>query len=196
MDDQKFNRMFLQEIQRDIRRMRSDRRENEEGVLNKGITLKEVIWGCKKNKQSKAEGDDQVITEWLKFGGDRMKFALLKMFRMFWDLEMVPKAWNCRGVISAIFKDGDKRDPLNYRGVTLLSVVGKTFTSILNERILRWSENEILEDEQGGFRKGRGCVEQIFVLKEMLYLRKGKKTFCCFIDVKKAYDRVWRWPVD
>lgn len=122
-----------------------------------------------------------------------MKYVLLKMFSIFWDLETLPRDWNRRGIISAIFKDGDKRDPLNYRGITLLSVVGKTFTSILNERIMLWTEEKgVLEDEQGGFRKGRGCVEQIFILKEVLNLRKGKKTYCCFIDIKKAYDRVWR----
>ena len=52
----------------------------------------------------------------------------------------------------------------------------------------------MLVDEQGGFRKGRGCVDQIFVLTEVLAKRKQerKKTFLCFIDMRKAYDRVWR----
>jgi hypothetical protein len=49
-----------------------------------------------------------------------------------------------------------------------------------------------MSDEQGGFRKGRGCVDQIFVLKEALRLRKGKKTYACFVDIRKAYDRTWR----
>lgn len=35
-------------------------------------------------------------------------------------------------------------------------------------------------EEQGGFRKGRGCVDQIFAIKMMVeeYLGKGKKTVC------------------
>ena len=51
-------------------------------------------------------------------------------------------------------------------------------------------EEDRLVDEQAGFRKGRACVDQIFILQ--LVARKGKRTFSCFVDVRKAYDRVWR----
>ena len=77
--------------------------------------------------------------------------------------------------------------------MTLLSVVGKTFSSILNKRLMEWvEENQVLAEEQGGFRTKRGCIEQIFVLKEVIRMRRGKKTYCCFIDIKKADDIVWR----
>ena len=122
-----------------------------------------------------------------------MTYVVWKFFQLVWRLEASPKEWNRRGQISPIFKDGDKRDPLNYRGITLLSVVGKTFSSILNKRLMEWAEeNQVLAEEQGGFRIKRGCIEQIFVLKEVIRMRRGKKTYCCFIDIKKAYDRVWR----
>jgi hypothetical protein len=56
-----------------------------------------------------------------------------------------------------------------------------------------WGEREgLLTDEQGGFRPGRGCVDQIFCFWETLRSRRGMKIFCCFIDIKKAYDRVFR----
>lgn len=47
-------------------------------------------------------------------------------------------------------------------------------------------------EEQGGFRPGRGTVDQLFVLTEILKTRTGKTTYTAFIDVKKAYDTVWR----
>ena len=82
---------------------------------------------------------------------------------------------------------------MNYRGITLLSVVSKVYTSILNERLSKWcEENNIIVEEQGGFRKGRGCVDQIFVLAGIINNRKNQQTYCCFIDLKKAFDRVWR----
>ena len=45
-----------------------------------------------------------------------------------------------------------------------------------------------------GFRKGRGCADQIFVLRSAVELRKkqGLKTVIAFLVVKKAYDTVWR----
>ncbi len=55
------------------------------------------------------------------------------------------------------------------------------------------AEGKVSED-QGGFRKGRGCVDQIFALKRLVegYLGKDKKLFAAFMDLEKAYDRVDR----
>ena len=95
--------------------------------------------------------------------------------------------------ISYIYKDGEKKDTNNYRGITLLSIVGKVYAQVINHRLMRYSEeNNILVEEQGGFRPGRGCPDQIFSLVEILRNRKKTKhTYCCFIDVKKAFDRVF-----
>ena len=122
-----------------------------------------------------------------------------------WDRKRGPKIWrrdhvSCtipnewmKGIIFPIYKDGDRRIPLNYRGITILCVVSKVYTSILNERLSNWCErNNIIVEEQGGFRRGRSYIDQIFVLAGLLDKRRGKKTFCCFIDLRKAYDRVWR----
>ncbi len=48
--------------------------------------------------------------------------------------------------------------------------------------------------EQGGFRKGRGCIDQIFAVKILVekYLEKDRKLFAAFVDMEKAYDRVDR----
>lgn len=50
-------------------------------------------------------------------------------------------------------------------------------------------------EEQGGFRRGRGCVDQIFVLyshKSVVekYIGKDKRLYAAFMDLEKVYDRV------
>ena len=40
------------------------------------------------------------------------------------------------GLIVNIFKKGDREDPGNYRDITLLSVVGKVFCEIPNNRLV------------------------------------------------------------
>ena len=45
-----------------------------------------------------------------------------------------PEKWS-EGFIIPIFKKGDVNEVLNYRGITLLSTVGKLFTRILNNRL-------------------------------------------------------------
>ena len=57
-----------------------------------------------------------------------------------------------------------------------------------------------ISEEQGGFRRGRGCVDQIFTVKMLVekYLVKGRKLYAAFMDLEKAYDRVdWNslWDV-
>jgi hypothetical protein len=49
-------------------------------------------------------------------------------------------------------------------------------------------------EEQCGFRPGRGCIDQIFAVKQVLEerIRCGKKTIPVFIDFKNAFDSVHR----
>ena len=35
-------------------------------------------------------------------------------------------------------------------------------------------------------------VDQLFILTETIRNRRPDKTYVCFIDIQKAYDRVWR----
>ena len=47
---------------------------------------------------------------------------------------------------------------------------------------------------QGGFRANRGTPDSLFCLNEIVNMRRecNEATYMCFIDVAKAYDRVWR----
>lgn len=99
------------------------------------------------------------------------------------------------GDVIPLFKKGDRLDPGNYRPITLLAVIGKLFGLVINQRLLDWSEQtRMIVDEQGGFRPFRGTPDQIFLFRETLAFRKehGLPTFALFVDVRKAYDTVWR----
>jgi hypothetical protein len=77
----------------------------------------------------------------------------------------------------------------NYRGITLMDVVGKVFGGIVMNRIERVFMDKIAE-EQGGFRKERGCIDQSYTLAQTVLkrLEKKKDNYLCFIDLKKAYE--------
>ena len=51
-----------------------------------------------------------------------------------------------------------------------------------------------IAEEQGGFRFGRGCIDQIFVLKQLVkkYKEKRKDLHIEFMNMEKAYDKVYR----
>ena len=99
-----------------------------------------------------------------------------------------------KSIIIPIHKKGkDKNEPLSYRGISLMATSAKLFTSILNNRIKQYLEtNQLLSDEQNGFRAGRSCQEHIFVLNSIIRNRinKNKATFTCSIDMAKAFDSV------
>ena len=54
----------------------------------------------------------------------------------------------------------------NYRSISLLSLGGKMYVGILVDWVCRVTGG-LIDDDQGGFRAGRGYVEQIFTLKQM-----------------------------
>ena len=92
-----------------------------------------------------------------------------------------------------------KTECKNYRGISLLSVVGKIYVGILVYRVHRVN-GSLIDDEQGCFRAGMGCVDQIFILKQIgeKPQERKRKVYMGFIDLEKLYNRVNRvalWQV-
>lgn len=96
----------------------------------------------------------------------------------------------------ALYKNkGDTKDPDNYWGITLLSCLGKVFTAVMNNRLGNFAKNTgLINKEQAGFRPGCSTSDHIFALNCLLdiYLSKGQKLFCGFVDYKTAFDSAWR----
>ena len=162
--------------------------------LDRDISALEIEYVIKSLRNRKASGSDGIAGELIKYGGNGMIMMLKELFQLIWDSEYIPERWG-EGMIISLFKKGDREDPGNYRGITLLNVVGKLFNKVLNYRLLQWlEEHNKLSESQAGFRFDRSCVDNIFILNEVIQgrLQEGKKTFCFFLDIKKAYDTVWR----
>ena len=91
-----------------------------------------------------------------------------------------------------IFKNkGNNTDPSNYRGITLLSCLGKAFTTIVNNSLTSVVD---IHYNQADFRKDHSVIDHIFLLKNLadLYINNNTKLYCAFIDYSKAFDTVWR----
>ncbi len=68
-----------------------------------------------------------------------------------------------------------------------ITVVSEGFhvTSLIRAGFMIELAEGMICDEQSGFRRGRGCVDQRQVCKK--YLAKGKDVFWAFMDLEKAY---------
>jgi hypothetical protein len=115
------------------------------------------------------------------------------LFNLILNTGLVPDEW-CIGSIKPIFKNkGDRKDPDNYRGITLLSCMGKLFTSILNNRLNSYAENiNLISEAQAGFRSCYSTTDHIFTLKCLVDIctTYNKSLFCCFVDYRKAFDTI------
>ena len=96
---------------------------------------------------------------------------------------------------NTIHKKGSVDNVQNYRGITLLSTLGKLFTRILNNRLNYWSDTyHFINDNQSGFRQGISAVDNIYILQSVIDVafNRDKKVFCASIDFSKAFDYINR----
>ncbi len=129
----------------------------------------------RKLKLGKAPGPDGIKAEMLKYGGEIVVDWIMWICNLAWEQSKVPEEWR-KAIVVLIYKGKGKREVCNsYRGISLLSVPGKIYGRILNERMMKVTDKSV-GDEQGGFRKDRGCVDQIFAVKILVekYLEKEK----------------------
>ncbi len=87
-------------------------------------------------------------------------------------------------------------DTNNYRPITILSCLGKLFTSIINQRLTSFLEiNGLLNENQAGFRKHYSCSDHYFTLYSLINIlkKRKRKLYCAFIDFSQAFDKVWRF---
>ena len=116
------------------------------------------------------------------------------LFNKLYEIGYFPESWT-EGHIIPIFKKGDKNEASNYRGITLLSIIGKLFTRILNSRLNTWAEEyNIYVEAQAGFRKGMGTTDNIFILNSLIThsINQNERLYCAFVDFTKAFDFVVR----
>ena len=103
-----------------------------------------------------------------------------------------PPSWKIATVVP-LFKGGLKSDVGNYRPISLLPLPGKILERIVHNRVSLFLENnELLCDEQYGFRKNCSTTHGIVSLTNALFeaINKNETCIAVFIDLRKAFDTV------
>ena len=159
--------------------------------MKKGkITVEEIASAIKQTKGNRAPGEDRVTADMLKADPHLSAQMLVKLLNQAWGEEKVPDDWK-KGIIVKLPKKGDLSVCGNWRGINLLSVPGKIFCRVLLQRIRQGVDKRVRE-EQAGFRCGRSCTDQIFVLRNIVEqsLEWNSSLYINFIDFEKAFDSI------
>lgn len=161
--------------------------------LDQPITLDEIKKCLKKAKSRKSPGLDEIKNEMYKFLTPEWLHYLQNMFNVIFEKEKVPQEWG-KIKMRLIHKKGNLNNPINYRNIALINCITKLFNNILTERIKEWAEkNNIISETQAGFRKNRGCMDNLFVLSSAIANNirlKGRYLFAIFVDFEKAFDSI------
>ena len=162
--------------------------------LDKPVEPEEVHVALTRLKMGKAQDLDGLVNEVLVYAGIGASHAIALLFNRVWESGSWPEEWQ-RAYLCPCYKDGSELDPANYRLLAVMASMAKLFEKVVDTRLRTWVERMgVLSDAQGGFRENRGTLDQIFVLNEIVAMQQEKKSLMllAFLDVRKAYDKVWR----
>ena len=88
-----------------------------------------------KLKNGKAASEDEITGETIEAGGDRVVDWIWRLCNMTFESAVVPGDWRS-AMIVPLYKDkGERTECKNYRGNSLISVVGKIYAGILVDRV-------------------------------------------------------------
>lgn len=183
---------FLHSIYPEKQNIYLDMYDVRDPYLDRTITMWELNQVLKLAKKNKAPGSDEIPNEFYKNLPESSRHFLLDLFNKVFETREIPGEWS-DAVLQMIHKKGDPKNPSNYRGIALVNTISKLFINIIQERIYTWAEKlKILDEGQAGFRKGRGCVDNLFTFYSVLCinLNRNKKVFCCYVDFRRAFDLV------
>ncbi|XP_038117204.1 uncharacterized protein LOC119769300 [Culex quinquefasciatus] len=164
----------------------------DDGIAVDPPTLEDVEKAVKELKNAKSAGKDGLPAELFKHGSARMIEILHQIVQRIWCEEQLPTDW-LDGLITPIYKKGQRLDCANYRGITILNSAYKVLSRILWSKLRPLTETFVGE-YQCGFRAGRSTTDQMFTLRQILdkFREYNLQTHHLFIDFKAAYDSVKR----
>ena len=96
-------------------------------------------------------------------------------------------------MIKPIYKSGDKKQPNNYRPISILPFMSKILEQLINSRLVKHiTDNALIHENQFGFQKNRSTYMPLLILQEIITksFENGEHVLGIFLDLRKAFDTV------
>jgi hypothetical protein len=156
-------------------------------------SLEELMSVLKNLRVDSAPGEDGLHNQFLKNLSPKGVILLLKLINLSWEVGL-PPSWKIAIITMIPKKLAKSPDPNDYRGISLLSCVGKISERLIRNRLYTFlEERKLIVNEQSGFRNNRGTADNLVFLTQKIQecLNRGKKVLGIFFDASKAFDKVW-----
>lgn len=158
------------------------------------VTTKEVRDEINKIKMKKAPGYDLVTGELLKQLPIRAMIKLTNVFNAMIRLKHFPSLWKVAEIIMIPKPGKEPQEVTSYRPISLLPIMAKLFEKLFLKRlsIIIHSSN-LIPSHQFGFRNQHSTIDQIHRITDVIEksFENGKICSVVFLDVEKAFDKVW-----
>lgn len=163
--------------------------------LDEEISEAEIRKAIKSLKSGKAAGPDGLPSDFFLHACDSLVKFLCPLFNKVFVSGAYPESWT-KAVIFPLHKKGNFRCIDNYRGISLLNIISKLYSTVINNRLSQFCEDtDSIPEAQAGFRKGYSTTDNVFSLQSLVqkYLtKKGGRFYALYVDFSKAYDSVHR----
>ena len=156
------------------------------------FSVSKIKAAIKKIKRNKSPGPDEIHARIIKEAVDEIAVPLKILFESSFERGQLPEDWGI-ACITAIFKQGKRSDPGNYRPVSLTCIICKLMETIIREEIIKHMKfNRYFSNKQFGFLTGRSTVLQLIrVIDEWTQaLDEGDAVDVIYCDFMKAFDKV------
>ena len=145
----------------------------------------------------KAPGNDGIYINQLRDLHASSLAIILDLYNEIWRTGDFPDIWKEAILVPLLKKGKVAGDPLSYRPISLLPIMGKVLESLAHPRLDHYfTERKLIPDFQTGFRKGRSTSINLRRLFSNSYFESTvgvskRPTVSVFFDAKKAFDTVW-----
>ena len=179
---------YIKELYDDENRPDNIEVNSEEGPT---ILASEIVYAMKNMKYGKAPGTDDIRIEHLKALDEEGIRILTEICNDVYRTGSLPEEMK-HSIFIRLPKKANATECSDYRTLCLMSNITKIILRVIVERNRRIFEREAGKT-QSGFKQGMGTREGIFNLRIIVekLLEKHKKIYICYIDYKKAFDRVF-----
>ncbi|KAI8512327.1 hypothetical protein Bbelb_089660 [Branchiostoma belcheri] len=160
--------------------------------LDNAPTIDELRKAINSLASGKAPGSDGIPPEVVKAGKNTaLHNHLHELLLQCWEEGAVPQDMRNASIITLYKNKGDRSDCNNYRGISLLSIVGKAFARVVLNRLQKLAER-VYPEAQCGFRAERSTIDMVFSLRQLQEKCREQRRplYVAFIDLTKAFDLV------